>query len=240
MNIWQSPLLQQVPWLFHATSTKDFGSLRYPNPGDLEDLQKLNRKKFYQEIGIDSKKVIMSGNVHDKKIAIVSSQETGQRIEGCDGLITTEPDLTLAVKTADCLPIFFVDPKNKFIGLVHSGWKGTVKNIAVVAVEEFKKIGSDPTDLLVALGPSIKKCHYDIKSERTVEMAALKKYFKNHNGKIFIDLQAAVVDELLAAGVLSKNIDRETPCTMCEPEKYFSYHLSGKIEESLLSVIVMR
>jgi len=246
MDFWQSPLLQKIPWLFHTTSTKDFGSLRYPNPGDLEDLQKPNREKFYQEIGIDSNKVVMSGNVHGNLITVVSSKETAQRIEGCDGLITAEPGLTLTVKTADCLPLFFVDHKNKFIGLVHSGWLGTVKNIAAVAVEEFKKLGSNPTDLLVAIGPSIKACHYDIKPEKLEEIKSIypnsnnwKKYLLEKDGKVFVDLQTAVVDELLAAGVNRNNIDSNPPCTMCEPEKYFSYHATGE-NNSSLSVISIK
>jgi len=240
MNLWHSKLLQQIPWLFHTTSTKDFGSLRYPNFGEIGDQWKPARENFYQELGIDTKKVFMSGNIHGNQVKLISSKDNYGRVEGYDGLLTTEPGLTLAVKTADCLPLFFVDPKNKIIGLIHSGWKGTAGNIAGAAVEEFKKLGSNSTDLLVAIGPSIKKCHYDISPERLIEMSGLKKYITEKNGKFFVDLQTAVVDELLVAGVSQDNIDADPPCTMCKPEKYFSYHSSGKFEDSLLSVIVMR
>lgn len=240
MEIWQSKLLSQIPWLLHATSTKDFGSLRYPNQDETTDPWQLAREKFYRELNIDSKSVVMSGNIHGNKVVKVSFNEAGQRVRGYDGLITNEISLALVVKTADCLPLFFIDPKNKIIGLIHAGWKGVMANIATVAVEEFKKLGSNPAELLVAIGPSIKKCHYNISDERQKEMVSLKKYFSEKNEKIFVDLQAAVVDELLAAGVAQENIDANPPCTMCEPKKYFSYHSSGKVEDSLLSVIVMR
>ncbi|MFH1089834.1 MAG: peptidoglycan editing factor PgeF [Candidatus Uhrbacteria bacterium] len=240
MNIWQSKLLQKISWLFQTTSTKDFGSLRYPNINEVGDEWQSARENFYRELGLDPNNVVMSGNIHGNKIAIVSSEQPKGRIDGFDGLITKEQNLILAVKTADCLPIFIIDPKNKIVGLIHSGWKGTVANIAASAVEEFKKLGSDPAELLVAIGPSIKKCHYNISDERQKEMISLKKYFSQTNGKTFVDLQAAVIDELITAGVSKNNIDNETPCTMCEPEKYFSYHSSGRFEDSLLSVITIR
>lgn len=240
MDIWQSKLLQKIPWLIHATSTRDFGSLRYPNINEIGDEWQPARENFYLFLNIEPQTIqtiAMSDEVPRNKVAIVSFKDIKQKNKKVDGLITRENKLSFAVKTADCLPIFIVDPKNRIIGLVHSGWKGTVANIAAAAVEEFKKLGSNPAELLVAIGPSIKKCHYDISDERQKEMIGLKKYFSQLNGKTFVDLQAAVVDELIATGILLKNIDQETPCTMCEPEKYFSYHASGKIEESLLSVI---
>jgi len=237
MDIWQSKLLQKIPWLFQATPTKDFGSLRYPNINELGDEWQPARENFYHELGLGQNNVVMSGNIHGNKITVVSSEYPRGRIDGFDGLITREQNLILAVKTADCLPIFIVDPKNKIVGLVHSGWKGTVANIAAVAVEEFKKLDSNPAELLVAIGPSIKKCHYDISEARQKEMIGLKKYFSQTNGKTFVDLRTAVVDELIIAGISKDNIDDETPCTMCEPEKYFSYHSSGRIEDGLLSVI---
>jgi len=240
MDIWQSKLFEQIPWLFHATSTKGFGSLRYPNQDETTDPWQSARENFYQEIGIEPKNVVMSGNIHGNKVIKVSFNEAGRRVQGYDGLITNEIGLALVVKTADCLPLFFVDQKNKIIGLIHAGWKGVAANIAAEAVEEFKKLGSNPSELLVAIGPSIKKCHYDISQERTKEMTGWEKYLTEKNGKFFADLQAAVVDELLAAGVARENIDADPPCTMCEPEKYFSYHSSGKFEDSLLSIIVMR
>jgi len=240
MNLWQPKLFEKIPWLVQATSTKDSGSLRYPNLGETSDPWQPARENFYRQIGIDPKKVFMSGNIHGNQVKPVSSKDNYGRIEGYDGLLTTEPGLTLAVKTADCLPLFFVDPKNKIIGLIHSGWRGTASNIAGAAVEEFKKLGSNPADLLVAIGPSIKKCHYDISPERKNEMIGLEKYLTEKNGKFFVDLQTAVVDELLVAGVSRGNIDADPPCTMCEPEKYFSYHSSGKIEDSLLSVISLK
>ncbi len=78
-----------------------------------------------------------------------------------DGLVTNEKGIILAVFTADCVPLYFVDPVKEAIGLAHSGWRGTVGNMAGIMVERMKKeFGSDPKDLIVAIGPSIcRKCY---------------------------------------------------------------------------------
>ena len=73
-----------------------------------------------------------------------------------DGMITNVPGICLVTFYADCVPLYFVDPVKKAIGLSHSGWRGTVGKIGKVTVEQMQKTyGSDPKDILAAIGPSI-------------------------------------------------------------------------------------
>lgn len=205
----------------HATSTRADGSLRYPNAGEAEDPWEMNREKFLRSLGIDPASVVFSGNTHGNQVLFLPLFKgelegvTMQRIEGVDGLLTDLPNLALGVKTADCMPIFVVDPSKRTVGLFHAGWKGVEAGMPKAAVEAFTAHGSNQRDLLVAIGPSIRSCHY----RRS--------------------LQDEAVEQLLTAGVPREHIDATAPCTACEQDKYFSYHLSKKSAESMLSVIAI-
>ena len=73
-----------------------------------------------------------------------------------DGLVTDVPGICLVTFYADCVPLFFVDPVKKVIGLSHSGWRGTVKRMGQVTVDAMKEaFGTKPEDLIACVGPSI-------------------------------------------------------------------------------------
>ncbi len=80
-----------------------------------------------------------------------------------DGLVTNVKGIALAVFTADCVPIYFVDPVREAIGLAHSGWRGTVSNMAGKMIERMmQEFGTDPKDLIIAIGPSICQNCYEV------------------------------------------------------------------------------
>ena len=87
-----------------------------------------------------------------------------------DGLITNAPGIVLATFYADCVPLFFVDPKNRAIGLSHSGWRGTVGKIGKVTVEAMKReFGSNPEEIYTAVGPSICQDCYEVSEDVIVQ-----------------------------------------------------------------------
>jgi len=212
---WTSSLLKQIPWLVHSTSTRNNGSLRYPNQDETEDLWKGARDTFVRRVGADPSRLVVSGNRHDAFVAYVTNASAG-RIDGVDGLLTDTPGLVLGVKTADCLPIFVVDPVKRLVGLFHAGWKGIEAGMPRTAIEAFVAQGSDPNKLLVAIGPSIRACHY----QRS--------------------LQDEAMEQFIASGTCRNHIDATAPCTACCLDEYFSYHISRERYESMLSVIEIR
>ena len=151
------------------------------------------------------------------------------------GLTTAHPGMTLGVKTADCLPVFFVDPVFKMVGLAHAGWKGVKLGIVKEMVYQMG------TDVLVAIGPSIRSCHYFIHKERREELLQgpdiLPEHFKQIENQYRADLQAMVLSQLLCSGIPQENIDDSAPCTACEQDRFFSYHLSQDPDQGMLSVI---
>ncbi|HLD18246.1 MAG TPA: peptidoglycan editing factor PgeF [Patescibacteria group bacterium] len=238
-SVWQSPLLLPFPWLIHTTSTRIFGSLHYPNSDEIEDPFVENRRTFLKNIGVIPTSVTFSGNVHKRKIAFLDTAAPPY-IPKTDGLITNVPARFLGVKTADCLPIFIIDPLRRTVGLFHAGWKGIAARMPYAAVKAFRLQKSNPADLIVAIGPSIGPCCYNIYGERVQDLhmaGAFEEDFLFRDKQIFVNLRSVAIRQLCKAGVLPGKIDVSAPCTSCHPDLFFSYHRTHHAEESLLSVI---
>jgi hypothetical protein len=219
--VWQSNLLKKIPWLEHGTSTRDFS--------------------------FDRSEVVLSGNVHGNKLVPLLTKEglgvVAGRIPDCDGLLTDIPNLKIGTTTADCLPIFFVDPTTRTVAVVHAGWRGIASGIAIEAVRLFVERGSNPADLLVAIGPSIGVCHYQIHPERRDEMlthtpSVSPLLFKERSGGgYFVDLRGIISRQLISSGVLLQHIDASAPCTVCRNDLYYSYFLTQRGDEMMMSMI---
>lgn len=255
MNVWSSPLFEDMPWLAHGTATRAFGSTRYPNAGE-GDATSENRARFFGMFGLDAARVAMSGNVHGNRVVDVAAGTSGL-VTDCDGLVTSVPCLALATKTADCLPLFFVDPVLRMVGIAHAGWKGVAAGIAMEAVRALARRGSRPSDLLVAVGPSVGPCHYEIGAPRRDDMLSRTPFVEppdfssvgfpyragsrpgDDEEKFMADLRAMVVRQLRAAGVGSDHIDASAPCTACRPDLFFSYTLVRDPSLGMLSAIAV-
>jgi YfiH family protein len=170
-----------------------------------------------------------------------------------DGLLTATPGLLLTIQTADCLPVILVDPKRHAIGVFHAGWRGTAKRIVEKGVGEMQRyFGSHACDLKAAIGPGIHGCCYevgeDVRTKFEAQFAYAERLFREvkesdpvrekypllfltarapgHSTlpkKIFLDLVEANHQQLLAAGVLAKNIEASPLCTNCRTDLLFSY-----------------
>lgn len=152
--------------------------------------------------------------------------------EEIDGLITNEPGLILCTSFADCVPLYFVDPKKQAIGLAHSGWRGTVNRMGARLIEEMKRqFGSNPGDLLVAVGPSICVDCYEVGEDVAGEF---QKAFPDtvvlqkgkQEGKYQLDLWKANEQLLLDAGIRKEHLEITDLCTCCNQELLFSHRAS--------------
>lgn len=146
-----------------------------------------------------------------------------------DALATARPGVPLAISTADCLPIVLYDAGAGRLAAVHAGWRGTVQSVARAAVADLVAAGSAADDLVVAIGPSIGPCCYEVDApviERLEaafpggwELWATPK----GPGKWMLDLWRANLDQLTAAGVRPGRVDSLGLCTGCRPDLLFSY-----------------
>ncbi len=210
-----------------------------------------NRAAFQYALGAGGWPLITLRQVHSDIIRIVDSPWQSPLVG--DGLVTATPGLLLAIQTADCLPIILVDPKRRAVGVFHAGWRGTVKRILEKGVGAMRlRFGSRARDMKAAIGPGIQGCCYEVGEEvrdkfesqfgyaeklfRVVEESdpVREKYpllfltarapgHSNLPKRIFLDLVEANRRQLLAAGVLAKNIEASPLCTSCRTDLLFSY-----------------
>jgi YfiH family protein len=187
-----------------------------------------------------------------------------------DGLITVAPGLFLGIQTADCLPVVLVDPKQHAVGVFHAGWRGTIKRIVEKGVGEMhRRFGSRPRDLRAAIGPGIHGCCYQVGAEVREKFEAQFSYAAKlfheveerdpvrdkypmlfltarppgHSvlpKNIFLDLVEANRQQLVAAGVLTKNIEASPLCTNCRPDLLFSYRAEKGRTGRMMAVVGIR
>ena len=169
--------------------------------------------------------------VHESKPAIVS--QAGEALEA-DSLITSTPGMVLCVLTADCLPIFVCNRAGDEAAIIHAGWRGLSAGIIENTLTTMQ---SEPTDLLIWLGPAIQSCHYETgndvreafldRATDTQEQKQLDSAFTplEKQGKYHADLTQIARIKLLRLG--AKTISGGTHCTHCDATRFFSHRRDG-------------
>lgn len=210
-------------------------------PGD-QGKSLINRKKFFEKLNLSPDNIVLAGLIHKDNITIVDGKNIGQKIENTDGLITSTPNVILAITVADCLPIYFFDKQNNIIGLAHAGWRGVEQKIAVKILKTMEsRFDTDPKNVFVKIGPHIKNCHFEIKDDVKEKFKEYKNFVKDIGGTMFLDLASVVSKQLKEEGVASENINVTDECTSCSPEKYYSFRRDHpKQVEAMIAYVVMK
>ena len=207
--------------------------------GDDREAVWANRVRIKNGLGLG--RLISARQVHGIETCCITGQPRGdEEIPGYDALITDRPGVGLMVQHADCQPVLLFDPVRRVAGAVHSGWRGSVRNILGHVVNDFvDKFSSNPQDIKAAIGPSLGPCCAEFIHYRT-ELPEIFQQFaaaENH-----FDFWRISSHQLLEAGLLSGNIDCVNICTCCN-QRYFSYRRAvrenGGITGRLCSVIAL-
>ncbi|SCP95432.1 conserved hypothetical protein [Anaerobium acetethylicum] len=222
--------------------------------GDQEDDVRENFRRISEALGMEWRDLVFSDQVHLTEIRKATLEDRGKGIvrnpdyEGIDGLITDVPELPLVTFYADCVPLFFVDPVRKAIGLAHSGWKGTVGKIGKRTVEAMtREFGTAPEDLIAAIGPSICADCYEVSEDVaeafrdafTEEQCSLILTHKG-NGKYQLDLWKANEMIMLEAGIRPEKISVTDLCTCCNPELLFSHRATKGKRGNLAAFLCLK
>ena len=221
------------PIALMSDATIDFTPTDFDSP--LSEAQRFYIKKLS---AVDIPQVFWRKQVHGDVILV--AQGGAGACKGCpeaDAYITNEKNLPIAIRTADCVPVFIFDPKHHVVGLAHAGWRGTYKAIAAKTVSKMQEcFNSDPASLRVVLGPSIRECCYQVGEE-------FRHYFPQNTfdrgGYLYADVVGANRDQLLKAGVLPTNITDSGICTCCH-ENYFSFRRDGKNTGRMISLMMLK
>ncbi len=200
--------------------------------GEHSVLFEKNRKRLASLLGISENQLVFPRQTHTDQVAEIESiPET--ELKDTDAMITGQTGICLCVQTADCVPVLLFDPEKKAIAAIHSGWRGTVKNIAGKAAEKMKNsFSSNPGNIVAIIGPSISLEKYEVGSE-VVEAVlkniprAEKTLHKNPSGKYHFNLWKANRQLLLAQGLKPENIHIQGECSFQNKDKYFSARRDG-------------
>jgi YfiH family protein len=139
--------------------------------------------------------------------------------EGFDAMVAPEPGVSLLIKMADCQGVLLYDPASKILGLAHSGWRGSVRNILAKTVGAMAGCGADPGRMLAGVAPSLGPCCAEFVNYR----AELPEEFWNFRvNETHFDFWAISRKQLTDCGLKAENIEIAGICTKCSPE-YFSY-----------------
>lgn len=242
------PALEKLPGYVHGFSTRlggvSTGHLASMNlsfsRGDAPERVRENFGRIAGAIGFAAEDLVFSDQTHTTNVRVVTGADRGKGFAcprdytDVDGMVTDEPGLVLATFYADCVPLYFIDPVRRAVGLSHSGWRGTAGKIGKVTVQTMQRaFGSRPEDIVAAIGPSICRDCYEVSGdvieefrENFTKAECEELFYQKENGKYQLDLWRANELILEEAGVLPQNISTTDVCTCCNPELLFSHRAS--------------
>lgn len=184
-----------------------------------------------------SKKFAILKQVHGADIVFVDGKTLPSPDFQADALITQTPGITLGIQTADCIPVFYWDPKHKAAGLAHAGWRGLHAGIVEKTLRQMNaRFGTSANDLQIAFGPSNRLCCYEVGEEFASYFP--EQYHTGYKGsaKGHVDLIARAAKVLTGEGVEEKNIFDTGICTACSNGRFFSARKENT-ENRILSIL---
>lgn len=212
-------IFDQHPEVTAGMSERQDGSMVWWNTKPVDETVRQNRERYFQDQGVSPSRVVAGGLIHGTRVAVVGDEEAGEYLLDTDALITNNPNLFLTITAADCVPVFFFDPVHESIGIAHAGWKGLVKGVLENVVREMKKsYGSEPRQLLVAVGPHIQPCHFEVGEEVASQFD--ESNIEQRDGSMFAHLGREAVLRLQKMGV--GHVTSDSTCTYCSAECFYS------------------
>lgn len=257
------PILETEDIIFHGFSSRiggvsegEFSQMNFSfSRGDDPVHVKENYQRIANAIGFDVHKLVCSHQTHTTHVRQVTAADCGKGYEkerdysDVDGLITNVPGVVLATFYADCVPLYFVDPVHRAIGLSHSGWRGTVCDIAGETVRCMQEAyGTKPEDIQAVIGPSICQDCYEVGEDvigqfrDAYDMSVWPSLFQagKEEGKYQLNLWEACRWNMRKAGILQEHIEVTDLCTCCNPQVLFSHRASKGKRGNLAAFLGIR
>ena len=256
------PILRETGIIRHGFSTRLGGvsegcwasmNLSFER-GDRPEAVMENFRRIGAELGVRCEDMVLSQQTHTANVRVVTGADRGKGITrerdytDVDGLITNEPGICLVTSFADCVPLYFVDPVKKAIGLSHSGWRGTVGKIGKRTVEMMgESFGSDPADILAAVGPSVCMDCYEVSGDVIEKFRQVfdeklwpELFYEKENGKCQLDLWKANELIFLESGILPEHMAVTNLCTHCNSEILYSHRAAGDKRGNLCAFLALK
>ncbi len=187
-----------------------------------------NRIHIFDTLGRDHASIHDVWLVHGTDIVYADApRPLENHPERADIILTDNPEVSLFMRFADCVPLLFHDPKKQVIGISHAGWMGTVKGVAKTTVEAMQaRYGSKPEDIVAGIGPSIGVDHYEVGEDVVSQFREkygkdVERVVQTRDGRTYLDLWTANLIQLQNAGV--EQVQVSGVCTACHLDDWFSH-----------------
>lgn len=233
---------------FPYSSAKDSEWLRAERQATVRGIW----ENFVAAAGLPPEGLVFTHQIHETLVRRASAAErTLPPLEetptDCDGLWTGEQGVPLCVFTADCVPVLLCDASAGIVCAVHSGWKGTVKDMMSSAIRSMTAAGADAGRIRAAIGPAASLCCYETGPEVKEAVEALLGADADGlcppktgvPGKFMVDLKEANRRRLLQLGVRPEHIDVSPDCTICQSDAYWSHRATGGMRGIQASIIML-
>jgi polyphenol oxidase len=253
-------------WLWHGFSTRRGGVSRAYLPEDDEsevssgemnlgltaadypENVRENRLRFVEAVtGHRDTPLATVRQVHSNLSVVVAGDWPGSVsgvVPEADGIMTSRRGVLIGIQTADCIPVLVADPVKRAVAAFHAGWRGTVQGIVELGVARMgQEFGSDPSDLVAAIGPGIGQCCYSVGAEVLAQFVSRFSYASElflKDSALRVDLVEANRRQLLAAGLRTDSIAVVGGCTSCQPQLFYSHRASGGHAGRMMAVIGIR
>jgi hypothetical protein len=247
---YQSERLVQFQNLAHGVTTRHGGISPAPfdtlnlsaHVGDSPERVQENLRRVHAALGLDRAGTVDAAQAQADRVAHVTANERGTRIQGVDGLITNERGINLLLRFADCVPILLYDPAHHAIGLAHAGWRGTVSKVVTNTVRAMQTtFGTQAQDLIACIGPSIGPCCYeiggDVRARVETAFPEASALLLPQNGATHLDLWQANAVQLRALGV--RDIEIAAVCTADHTHDFYSWRRENAMTGRFAALIAL-
>lgn len=224
-----------------------------PGHGDSDEIIVRNTDLLAGYLGgFSAADTVCAHQIHSSRVRYIGAENRGEGTlreagEDCDGFVTDVSGVVPIVRTADCVPIIMVAPREgntPVVAALHAGWRGTVADIAGEGVRKMVSLGVKTEDIRAAIGPHIGFCCFEVGEDLREAVTSIRgaDFARRHireNGALHADLTGMNRELLLVAGVLDAHIDASTECTVCLGEKYHSHRRGNGIRGAMGSLVAV-
>jgi YfiH family protein len=236
------PEMAEIGWIRHGFLTRKGGVSLPPydtlnlskDNGDREEDVIQNKNRIAGAFYFDPKRLVLLNQIHQDRILLLrNSLGTLPTLLEYDALITNSPNTFLGIQTADCVPIFIADQKKRVIAAIHAGRQGTALHITTKVLKTMEEeFACTSENLIIALGPSIGNCCYEI-DEKVFQPEWEPFSTLKGSGRWMVDLARINIAQMKKEGIQEEQIIWVDLCTRCHADLFFSYRKEGQTGRQL-------
>jgi len=203
------------------------------DPSSVEE----NRRRFCAALDVDPARLVTAGQVHGATVRVVDAP---RHEPFCDGLVTTTPELLLAIATADCAAVLLADPEHQVVGACHAGWRGAAAGIAGDTVATMVDQGASPAAVRAYVGPCISRDAFEVGPEVAARFDDAVVHRRDEWPRPHVDLKAVLRRQLETAGLTGDAIEVSAHCTATDTDTFFSHRARDGPTGRMFGAVVLR